>query len=181
MTEAQTLADACAIYLDTSVLPKIDMEGGNSPQSRLVRLLIYGSRVPVFCSLVSLGEFFKVAGSRRKQAEIGSMGYLHSCRALLTDFERKIQRVEPPAERWEFLKLADEVVARRGVLGGGDVWHLMAALQLKASHDPAVLFTFDPKLARAAEAEGIGGVYGNRVDPEVLIAELTARSRWIPA
>jgi hypothetical protein len=182
MTEAETLAAAGAIYLDTSVLPKIDMEGGNSPESRLVRLLIYGSRVPIFCSLVSLGEFFKVAGSKLTQARIGSMGYLYSCRGLLKDLEiDKIKRVEPPEERFDFLTLADQIVGRHGALGGGDIWHLMAALQLKGKHDPVALLSFDSRLAKAAEAEGLAGVDGKRVSPEDLVTELTARDRWIPA
>jgi hypothetical protein len=181
MSDETILAEADAVYLDTSVLPKIDIEGGNAPESRLVRLLIYGSQVPVFCSLVSLGEFFKVAGSKLKQSEIGSMGYLHSCRSLLNDVEGKIKRVEPPEDRFTFLQLADQIIARHGALGGGDVWHLMATLQLKAEHKTVALLSFDAKLAVAAVKEGLAGVYGNRVDPEKLVIELSARRRWIPA
>ena len=77
--------------------------------------------------------------------------------------------------------LADQIVGRHGALGGGDVWHLMAALQLKGKHDPVALLSFDSRLAKAAEAEGLAGVDGKRVSPEDLVTELTARDRWIPA
>jgi hypothetical protein len=182
MSAEVALAEADPIYLDTSVLPKIDMEGGNAPESRFVRLLIYGSRVPIFCSLVSLGEFFKVAGSKLKQAQTGSAGYLYSCRALLMDLEiGKIKRVEPPADRFTFLQLADQIVARHGALGGGDIWHLMAARELKSEYQAVALLSFDTELVESAVGEGLSGVYGNQVDPEKLVIELTSRGRWVPA
>jgi hypothetical protein len=52
MSDYTILANSNAIYLDTSALAKIEKEEGES--SRLVRLLVYGSTIPMFTSSVGL-------------------------------------------------------------------------------------------------------------------------------
>jgi hypothetical protein len=99
MTPIKALACAGAVYLDASALPKIDIE--EDAASRLVRCLIFMSRVPAYCSLVGFGEFVTVAGQKLTQSRIGATGYLHSCRALLVDMGMgKLRQVEPVADRF---------------------------------------------------------------------------------
>lgn len=175
MNECTLLADADAVYLDASILPKIDIEEDTG--SRVARLLIYGTRIPIFVSFVGLGEFFNVAGKKVTQSRIGTMGYLYGCRALLKDIEMgKIGHVEPPEERFDFIKLADAISSRHGRLGGGDVWHLMAVLQLKAQHRQTVFVSFDAKLVEAASNEGLAAVNGGEVDPDELVLQLKSRA-----
>ncbi len=50
--------------------------------------------------------------------------------------------------------------------------------------DPRQVVTFlsfDKDLVKAAAAEGLRAVYGNDVDPDILIRELTSRGKWVPA
>ena len=180
MSECETIAESSAIYLDASALAKIDIEEDAS--SRLVRILIYLSRIPVYCSLVGFGEFVSVAGKKLTQARIGSAGYLYGCRALLVDLEMgKLRLVEPVADRFQFIREAEDILSRHASLGGGDLWHIMAARQLAKDHVPATLFTFDRDLVEAAAAEGLRAVSGFAVDPEALVRELTSKGMWVPA
>src|SRR5713101_1882269 len=179
-TESEILAESDAIYLDTNVLPKVDIEEDGA--SNLARILIYMTGIPVYCSLVGLGEFFHVAGKKVTQARIGPSGYLYGCRALLKDIEiGQIRLVEPVADRFEFIKLANALSARHISLGGGDIWHIMAALQLQSDHERSALFSFDDGLVDAARAEGVNSVNGNNVASDALIRELSSRGKWISA
>jgi hypothetical protein len=147
-----------------------------------VRILIYMSRIPTYCSLLGFGEFISVAGKKRTQARIGVAGYLFSCRALLVDLGiGKLRQVEPVADRFQFIRLAEDLLARHSGLGGGDVWHIMAALELSKNHAPIGFLSFDKGLVKAALAEGLPAVYGSDVDADSLIRELTSRGKWIPA
>jgi hypothetical protein len=171
------LAESSAIYLDASALPKIDIE--EDLVSGLTRCLIYFSHIPTFCSMVGFGEFVGAAGRKEKEGKIASDGYLYSCRALLVDVEMgKLQMVEPPADRFEFITAARPLVAKYSHLGGGDIWHLLCAAQLSAQHPPATFLSFDKKLCSAATAEGLRVVYGHDLQRELLIAELRAKGKW---
>jgi hypothetical protein len=180
MTAIETLASASAVYLDASALPKIDIE--EDPSSRLVRCLIYMSRVSACCSLLGFGEFVTVAGKKLTQSRIGAEGYLYSCRALLVDLGRgKLRQVEPVDDRFQFIQLAQQLFSRHSGLGGGDLWHIMAALELRKTVSPVAFLSFDKGLVKAALAEGLMAVYGHDVDTDALIQELTKEGKWIPA
>ena len=168
MTAIEALASASAVYLDASALPKIDIE--EDPSSPLVRCLIYMSRVPAYCSLVGFGEFITVAGKKLTQSRIGAEGYLYSCRALLVDFGMgKLHQIEPVADRFQFIQVARGLLSRHAGLGGGDLWHIMAALELRKALSPVAFLSFDKGLVKAAMAEGLVAVYGHDVDTDSLI------------
>ena len=180
MTEYETLAESSAVYFDACALLKIGVE--EDPDSGLVRCLVYLSRIPAYCSMIGFGEFVGVAGKKRSQARIGAAGYLHQCRSLLVDRDMgKLQLVEPVADRFEFIREAEDLLSRHQRLGGGDIWHLMAVRQLSRQHSPATLFSFDEDLVKAAAAERLRAVLGSALDRELLIRELTTRGKWVPA
>jgi hypothetical protein len=180
VSECETLAESGAIYVDACALVKIDLE--EDSQSSLVRCLIYMSRIPVYCSLIGLGEFVGVAGKRTTHARIGSAGYLYKCRQLMMDLEvGKLRRVEPADDRFAFIQEAEDLLSRHASLGGGDLWHMMATRQLAKEHSPTTLFSFDADLVKVANREGLRAVYGGRVNREAMIRELTARGKWVPA
>ena len=140
------------------------------------------SRVPAYCSLLGFGEFVTVAGKKLTQSRIGAEGYLYSCRSVLVDFDMgKLRQVEPVADRFQFIQLAQQLLSRHSGLGGGDLWHIMAALELRNTVSPVVVLSFDKGLVKAAEAEGLVAVYGYDVDTDSLIQELTSQGKWIPA
>lgn len=179
MTAIEALASASAVYLDASALPKIDIE--EDPSSRLVRCLIYMSRVPAYCSLLGFGEFVTVAGKKVTQSRIGVEGYLYSCRALLVDLGvGKLRQIEPVADRFQFIQLSQALLSRNSGLGGGDLWHIMAALELRKTFSPVAFLSFDKGLVKAAVAEGLVAVYGHDIDTDSLIQELTSQDKWIP-
>jgi len=169
MSVCEVLAESKAVYVDACALAKISVE--EDPASALVRCLIYMSRIPAYCSLVGFGEFVSVAGKKLTQQRIGGSGYLYSCRSLEMG---QLNRVEPVNDRFQFIREAEDLLSRHGRLGGGDLWHIMAARQLAKDHTPSTLFSFDKDLVDAAVAEGVQAVYGFRVDRETLIQELTA-------
>ena len=173
------LASSNAIYLDASVLPKIEIE--EDPKS-VARILIFGSLIPIFCSRVGFGEFIAVMGRRPTQARIGTAGYLYVCRALLKDFEiGKLRWAEPVPDKPPFIRLAEELLSRHSSLGGGDLWHMMSTLQLNSTNPPATLFSFDRDLVKAATSEGLRAVDGNAVDPGALVRAMTAQGKWMAA
>jgi len=178
MTDPELLAGADAIYLDTSVLPKIYLQeaADNGPA-----ILLFGfSQIPLFCSLVVVGEFFSVMGLRRTQETIGVPGYLYRCVALLHDLETgRLRHIEPVEGASEFFQLADQLVARRGGLGGGDIWHLMATAHLKQQFPSAVLLSYDDRLVSAARQEGLAAVDGGSVDTIALEDALRTAGRWL--
>jgi len=151
VSECETLAGSSAIYIDACALAKISIE--EDPASGLVRCLIYMSRIPAYCSMVGFGEFVAVAGKKRTQERIGSAGCLYSIRSLMVDLEKgKLRRVEPVADKCQFIREADDLLSRHGSLGGGDLWHIMAARQLSKDYASTTLFSFDEDLVKAAEA-----------------------------
>jgi hypothetical protein len=157
MDDYELTAGARALYLDACTLAKIDVE--EDVDSNLIRFLVYQPRIPVFSSFVGFGEFFNVVGKKETQRKIGVDGYLFSCRKLMIDFDqRTIKRAEPVGDRFKFLQLAQVLLPRHGHLGGGDVWHLMAALELKRDYPSVVLLSFEADLVKAARSEGIGAV-----------------------
>jgi hypothetical protein len=167
------------LYLDACVLPKIDIEMAGE-EARLTRILIYGSRIPVYCSFVGFGEFFKVAGKKLTQKRIGIAGYLFSCRALMNDQAMgKLRRIEPVEDRVLFIQLARRLEAKFSHLGGGDVWHLMSAIQLQSHHHRITLFSFDTDLVSAAQAEGIQAVCGSGLDPDLVAEELKKNGKLL--
>jgi hypothetical protein len=172
MSDYQTLCNCEALYIDACVLPKIDIEP-TGEDARLARILIYLGTIPVYTSFVGFGEFFYVAGKKETQKKIGIAGYLFSCRALMLDEEMgKLRRAEPIEDRIEFLQLAHRLEAKFSKLGGGDIWHLMAAIQLQSRHRSTTLFSFDAGLVKAAKSEGIQAVCGNGLDPDLMAEEL---------
>jgi hypothetical protein len=175
MTDYQTIAKSKALYLDACVLPKIDIETGGE----VARILTYASRIPIFTSFVGFGEFFKVAGWRSTQKQIGADGYLYSCRKLMMDQQiGKIRRAEPIEDRFAFIRLAHRL-RKSWKLGGGDVWHLMSAIELQSQHSPLTFFSFEKKLVAAAKSEGIEAVYGIGLEPDRVREELKKKGKLI--
>jgi hypothetical protein len=180
MRDYQVISESEALYLDACVLPKIDIEEIASKQARLTRILIYLSSIPVYCSFVSFGEFFNIAGKKRTQKRIGIAGYLFSCRALMIDQAMgKLLRAEPIEDKVQFLQLAQRLGAKFSQLGGGDVWHLMSAIQLQSRHRLTTLFSFDRNLVSAAKCEGIRAVYGSGLEPNLVVEELRKNGKLL--
>ena len=178
MSAYSMLAESAAIYLDASALPKIDVE--EDSVSGLTRCLIYLSRIQVFYSTVSFGEFVGVARRKEREGKIAADGYLYSCRALLVDIDMgKLHRIEPPRDRFEFITIAQPLVTKYSTLGGGGIWHLLCAAQLSKEHPPAAFLSFDRDLCSAALAEGLRAAYGYDLEREPLITALKAKGKWI--
>lgn len=84
----------------------------------------------------------------------------------------KLRRVEPFEDKVQFIQLAQRLEGKFAKLGGGDVWHLMSAIQLQSQHQRTTLFSFDADLISAARSEGIQAVCGNDLRPDLVIEEL---------
>ena len=166
-----------ALYLDTSALVKIDVK--EEAESGFVRLLIYGSRIPVYCSTVGFGELVGVLGQKRFQRSIGPDGFLLRCREFMMEIDiGKIGRVEPPEDRGKFIILANRLLAKFGTLGGGDVWHLMSALNLNERVPGTTFVSFESRLVQAALSENLSAVNPSGLDAGVLVSELKKIGRW---
>jgi len=178
MTPYKLIADSDAIYLDTCALVKIDAkEESGSP---FTRALVYLSTVPVFSSFVGFGEFFSVIGKKKFQALAGAEGFLFCCRQLMIDFDMgKIQRAEPVGSKFEFITLADKLLPQHGHLGGGDVWHLMAALNLQSQVTKTTFVSFEPPLVQAALSEGLQAVNGAGLSAAGLLGLLKLLNKYI--
>jgi hypothetical protein len=178
MNPYETIVNSDAIYLDTSALIKINKEEGDS--SNLMRLLIYGSTINFFASMIAFGEFIKVFGGKEEHNKLGPNYYLYCCRSLMKDFDiRKINRAEPAEDPFQFFKISKDLLSRHSKLGGGDIWHLMAVKELKKSFPSAMLLSYDGKLVKAAEMENIMAVDGKKLVPERLIEHLKCSKKWI--
>lgn len=177
----KVLTNADAIYLDTSALLKIDKEEGDS--SRLVRLLVYGSTIPVYSSSVGLSELIGKMGQKKTQASIGgAIGFLFHCRELLLEFELdKIHKVEPPRERQYFIQIAEKLCTKFSALGGADIWHLLSVVELRRKVPTAILLSYDKDMVKAAKQEAIQTLDGNDLNPDVIVKELIAVHKWIGA
>ena len=179
MNDYQIISKSDALYLDACDLPKIDIEIAGE-EARLASILIYLSHIPVYCSFVGFGEFFNVAGKKLTQKRIGIAGYLFSCRALMNDQAMgQLRRVEPVDDKVKFIRLAQRLEAKFAQLGGGDVWHLMCAIQLQSLHQRITLFSFDADLVAAAKAENIQAVCGNGLNPDLLAEELKSHGKLL--
>jgi hypothetical protein len=103
----------------------------------------------------------------------------------MIDFDMgRIKRTEPVEDKFRFMQLAKVLLPKHGHLGGGDVWHLMAALQLKSQVSKTIFVSFDRRLIAAAEAEGLEAVDGNGLDSNQLSAQLKASKKsagWVSA
>lgn len=179
MTDYEIIGQSNALYLDACVLAKIDLEPADE-DARFTRILVHLSRIPVFYSFVGIGEVFRVAGKKKQQGHIGIPAYLFSCRALMNDAaQRKWQRVEPVDDKRRFIQLAERRVEKYSSLGGGDIWHLMAALNLQRKHDALVVFSFDKKLVKAVQSEKLRAVCGVKLDPDKLADELKRNGKLV--
>jgi hypothetical protein len=75
MDDHAILANSEAVYLDACTLVKI--EKAEEDRSCLVRLLVYGSSIPMFSSFIGFGEFLSVLG-REERNMAGVDNYLYS-------------------------------------------------------------------------------------------------------
>ena len=179
MTDYQIIVQSNALYIDACALPKIDIET-TGHEAQLTRLLVYLSQIPVFCSFVGFGEFFHVAGKKATQRHIGISGYLFSCRALMIDVAQgKLHRAEPVEDKLRFFQLAQRLEKKFSSLGGGDIWHLMSALELQRQYDDLAVFSFDNGLVKAAKSEGLDAVNGVTLDPDQLAEELKRNGKLL--
>ena len=89
-----------------------------------------------------------------------------------------IRIAEPPDDKVRFLKLGLRLQPHQR-LGGADIWHLMATMELQESYSPVVLLTFDKKLLKAAEHCGVTTANGGKVDPEALTVALRTNRKLI--
>jgi hypothetical protein len=180
MSEYETIVKSDTVYLDTSALVKIVKNEGDS--SRFVRLMVYGSDLKIFSSWVAYGEFIGIFNKKEEQKSIGLANYLFNCRMIMNDFDyNKIYRIEPSGDGFQFFKLTEDLLSRHAKLGGADIWHLMAAIELKKSYTLSLLLSYDEDLVNAALSENITAVYGNNLIPELLVQRLKSSNRWIPA
>lgn len=174
------IVNSDSVYLDTSALVKIVKQEGDS--SRFVRLLVYGSDLNIFSSWVAFGEFIGIINKKKVQRTIGLSNYLYNCRSIMKDFDyKKINRIEPPDDGFQFYKLADDFLRRHSKLGGADIWHLIATIELIKSSPSTLLFSYDKDLVDAALSENISAVYGKNLVPEILLESLKSLNRWIPS
>lgn len=169
MNDYELIAKSAAIYLDANVVVKIDNEESGSPFSRI----LFASLIPIYCSYVVLGEFFKVIGSKRKQKDIGVMGYLYICRQLMNEIKiGKIKIAEPVNDKIQFFEQAERLLKKYGQLGGGDIWHLMAALHLKEKINSTTFVSFDSDTVEAAKSEGLSAIDCNNLNSSELLNTL---------
>src|SRR3990170_9055726 len=100
-TAEKMLAEADAVYLDASTLVKLTICESHAPGENAARILVFGSQVTCFSSLVGFGEVVSCLGRKKKQVAIGGpSGYLISIRNVTKDFETgKIKPAEPPESR----------------------------------------------------------------------------------
>lgn len=178
MNNYEMLTQSAALYLDTSVLVKIDAK--EEAESRFVRLLVYCSGLPVYCSAIGFGELVGVLGQKRFQRNIGPDGFLFRCREFMKETETgKIRRVEPPEDRGKFVVLANRLLPKYGHLGGGDVWHLMSALSLNEKAPGTAFLSFESRLVQAALTENLSAVNPSGMDADTLVCELKRIGRWM--
>jgi hypothetical protein len=178
MTAYEQITNSDALYLDTCLLVKI--EAKEEPGSRFTRVLIYSSSIPVYSSFIGFGEFIGVVGKKKFQDVIGGEGFLFVCRQLMIDFDmKKIQRVEPIEDRVKFIQQAKVLLPKHGGLGGGDVWHLMSAINLKSRVPKTTFVSFEPALIAAALSEGLDAVDGNGLDPNQLSEQLKIAKKLV--
>ena len=91
----------------------------------------------------------------------------------------KLHRVEPVEDKVQFIQLAQRLEVKYSQLGGGDIWHLMSAIQLQSDCPRIALFSFDADLVSAAKAEGIQAVCGKGLDPDRVVAVLKASGKFL--
>lgn len=178
MTPYELVANANAVYVDTCALVKIDAK--EEQGSSFTRVLVYLSKIPVYSSFVGFGEFIGIVDKKKFQATVGAEGFLFICRQLMIDFDKKkIQRAEPVEDRFRFLQLAQILLPKYGHLGGGDIWHLMAALNLKNRIPKTTFLSFDRGLISSAQSEGMDAVDGNGLDPNQLSEQLKVAKKSV--
>jgi hypothetical protein len=117
-----------------------------------------------------------------KEKVISSVDYLATCRRLMIDFDMNtIKRFEPfengPKERIDFEKHAASLFAKYPNLGGGDLWHLIAAIRLTKENPNSGFLTFDKKLSGAASQEGVRSFDGSLMDLAMLEVKFKAAGK----
>lgn len=177
MDNYSLLLSCGSLYLDACALVKIEFEEGLS--SNLARFLTFGTKFEIYSSYLALGEFVGGTGKKEKKDKvITSVGYLAVCRRLMIDFEMNaIKRFEPfdiglPKDRIDFQNQATDLYFKYPKLGGGDLWHLIAARRLQKEHSLAGFLTFDKKLVAAATKEGLRVLDGNAMSVTVVESKL---------
>lgn len=154
------------LYLDTTSLFKAGFV--EPPGDNAVRVAVYlPHNKRCYSSLIGIGEFISVSiRKHRKQMTMTHEDYLFGFRALLMDVGNgKIKLVEPPAERAEFILLMKRLQGTYPKLEPGDLWHLMAALELRKSTPSIGFISSDRKLLKAARAEGFLPINPDYIDP----------------
>jgi predicted nucleic acid-binding protein len=179
MDNYSLLLSCDSLYLDACALVKIEFEEGLS--SNLARFLTFATRFEIYSSNLALGEFIGATGKKEKRDKvITSVGYLAVCRRLMIDFEMNaIKRFEPfdisvPKDRIDFQNQASGLYSKYPTLGGGDLWHMIAARRLQKERSSAGFLTFDKKLVGAATKEGLKTLDGNAMDVTVVEKQLKA-------
>jgi len=165
------IINADAIYFDTSALAKIEFEEN---KSNLTRILAFMTRIPAFSSLVAFGEFVNVAARKEsKEKVVTGLNYLTVCRRLMNEFDLgTLKRAEPIENRFKFEQLAGKLCKAYSKLGGGDIWHLMAALELNSRFPSSVFFSYDFALIGVARKEKLLAINGEDLEAKMLENEL---------
>lgn len=178
MNKYKKIVNADAIYLDTCVFVKIDAK--EEMGSNFSRALVYFSEIPIYSSFVAFGEFISVVVKKDFQKSAGTDGFLFVVRQLMMDFDKnKIKRIEPIEDKFKFVQLSQKLLEKHSRLGGGDVWHIMAALNLKNQIPNMAFVSFDAKLVKAANTQGLTAIDGNGLDPNHLSEELQNAGKFI--
>jgi len=181
MNDYTQLLSCDSLYLDTCALVKIEFDEGLT--TNLARFLTFGTEFQIYSSYLAFGEFVSVSGRKEeKEKLITSVDYLAICRRLMIDFDMNtIKRFEPfengPKERIDFEKHAASLFAKYPNLGGGDLWHLIAAIRLKKENPNSGFLTFDKKLSGAASQEGVRSFDGSLMDLAMVEAKLKAAGK----
>jgi predicted nucleic acid-binding protein len=108
MDDYAAIIGASEIYVDTCVLLKLDFDEG--PSSNVARMIFsLTTNKNVFTSKVASGEFIGALGRKEsKEKKIDTVDYLLTYRRLMVDLEMKrVNEVEPIADRFKFQKLAE--------------------------------------------------------------------------
>ncbi len=164
-----------SLYLDTCALVKVEFDEGLT--SNLSRFLAFGTQLEIYSSYLAFGEFVGVSGRKEtKEKVITSVDYIAVCRRLMIDFDMNaIKRFEPfkigQKERINFQNQANSLFSKYPKLGGGDLWHLLAAIKLKKEQPCSCFLTFDKKLLDVALQEGVRTLDGNSMDVMVVEAK----------
>lgn len=177
MNDYKVITESDAIYIDTSVISKIDFE---EKGSGLSYILVYYCVIRKYFSLVGFGEWLGVMERKIKETGAKSPIYMYFTRQLMKELEmNQFSLAEPVDDQDRFIKQVNKLWPKYSRLGGRDLWDLMSALELQKSHPKCVFLSFDKDLVQAAKSEGLRAVDCNKLNSEILESQLRSSKKLI--